>query len=210
LPKLTFNAILQSQFNRQSLPPKKAYQVGELFFGEVRHILTNIMNQQNLAVHMLNRLNHKVIAEAIQKLSEEQGKPECKGGVLAISLTSYNISLADYASISIGLPGKGFGHSARYAAEKIARLYDLRMEGSNDVAASQSANPSAGSYGGCIIFHGSLGDIYAQIYISFSGAPAEVDEAVVFVVGERLGLKAPTYSNPLLSRARELLTDAVL
>ncbi len=194
----------------------EAYPQGELsglessFFGEVRHILTNIMNPQNLATETLNRLNHKVIADAIQKLSEEQGKPDCRGGVLAISIVSNSIPLEEFSSISIGIPGDRFGHLARNAAEKIARLYDLRIGGSNDVAASQSANPDAGSYGGCIVSHGILGDTYVQIYISFSGAPAEVDEAVVFVIGEKLGFKAPIYSNPLLTRARELLADVVI
>lgn len=167
------------------------------------------MNQENLAVHMLNRLDNKVITEAIRVLCEEQSKPNSRGGMLAIGIISHNICLVDFASISIGMPGGKFGHLALKTAEKIARLYDLRMEGSDHVAASQSADEDAGSDEGCVFFHGKLGDIYAQIYISFAGAPEGVNEAIVFVIGERLGLISPDYLNPLLERTRELLANVV-
>src|SRR3989344_4467472 len=62
------------------------------------------------------------------------------------------------------------------------------------------------TYGGCIVFET---EEY-EIYISFSGAPAKVDEAIVFVIGENYGLSVPhsyILQNDLIPRTRKLYAD---
>jgi hypothetical protein len=115
-----------------------------------------------------------------------------------------------FASASIGKPGLKFGRYAQNAAEKIKRLHERRMDGSDEFAASVSADDVLETYGGCIVFSNLTSPMVNEVYISFSGAPADIDEALAFVIGEKLGLEIPSgYENIHIPRARELLADLI-
>jgi len=162
-------------------------------------------NPSNKASALLDRINHKNFIEALRVICGENGG-ERFGCVLAIAVVHPDTEVTECVSVSIGLPGLKFGRYARNAAEKINRLFERRMEGNDEVAASESADDILGTYGGCIFFKG---EAPLEVYISFSGAPPEVDEALAFVIGEKLGLMTPTYENPLIPRIRELLDNLV-
>jgi hypothetical protein len=91
-------------------------------------------------------------------------------------------------------------------------LYTRRREGFLDFAVPQSAYVS-NSGGGCLVFNARIGA--SEFYLSFSGetsgALPEIDEAVVYILGEKLELISPmNYQNPFIARARELLQDVAL
>lgn len=149
------------------------------------------------------------IYRGITKLTTEfEPRRQFTGGILSVvvyrggSSPEYSVK-----TIQIGKPGKATFDFMFFAAEKIRRLHDRRAKGGSDFASSQSAH-TAGQYGGCIVATTSGG---AEVYFSFAGAPDVVDEAVVFVLAEKLGLIVPEgYENPLLERARELLEGCAL
>lgn len=158
---------------------------------------------------MLRQISHITLTAAIETLCLELTGEKRHGGVLAIATVYQGVDGANFESTSIGNPGLKFGRYARNASEKIARLFERRADGNDEVAASVSANEQLGTYGGCIHFKSKRTDIVEEVYISFSGAPPEVDEALVFVIGEKLGLQTPTYENPLIPRVRELLAELI-
>ncbi|OHA23856.1 MAG: hypothetical protein A3B11_01085 [Candidatus Taylorbacteria bacterium RIFCSPLOWO2_01_FULL_44_26] len=171
------------------------------------------MNATNRAQDALDLINHRAVALTAADLSIEQEKPDVRGGVLAIAMFSRKSpdEEAYFASRSVGFIGNKCGGCAKNATEKIYRLRKRRMEKHPDIASSQSANPEdlderLRTYGGCIVFET---EEY-EIYISFSGAPAKVDEAIVFVIGENYGLSVPhsyILQNDLIPRTRKLYAD---
>ncbi len=166
---------------------------------------------QDAASAILELIPHDDIALVVKMLSREyEGEkgPERSSGVLAVAVVHRVSSSVWFASRNIGVPRIKSLHCATHAAEKIRRLAERRLDGFPDVSASQSAepnhpNPDVRTYGGCLVFH--LQVQGREIYISFSGAKPEVDEAVVFIIGEHLNFPAPDgYENKLIPRAREI------
>lgn len=157
---------------------------------------------------LLSCINLSTLEEAVRTLSTEFNGSDKPGGVIAIATFAMEAGGDDLASESVGDPLKlaAFGY---HAHEKIHRLFTRRSKGGQDVASSQSAdpvNPTSPTYGGCVFFTDSKGD---NIYISFSGAPPEVDEAIVIAIGTLLGFTPPNVENKLTQRAIELLTNGV-
>lgn len=154
------------------------------------------------------RLYPEVIAKAIAALAVmHKPEKECNGGVLAILVQGQDGST--YEAHHIGKPGENASSVAFFAAEKIRRLVARRktVDGGQEVASSQSANPDEEKFGGCVVAH--IGDY--EVFLSFSGAPAVVDEVVMQVVAEVLGftvVAACEYT--LLPQARALLKGCAL
>lgn len=166
-----------------------------------------------LARQLLNVLDLCLLADALLTLSDEAGQADRtntprRGGVIAISVVNSDGEGTTFGSNSFGEPGWKIGRYSRNAAEKIARLLERRLEGNNECAASMSANEELGTFGGCIAF---VCDPSKECYISISGAPPEIDEALAYVVGEKLGFNLPEgYENPRVPRARELLQGLII
>lgn len=157
---------------------------------------------------LLSCIDLSALENAVRTLSMEFNGSDKPGGVIAIATFAAEAGGDDLVSESVGEPLKlsAFGY---HAHEKIHRLFTQRSKGGQDVASSQSAdpgNPTSPTYGGCVFFTDSKGD---SIYISFSGAPPEVDEAVVIAIGTLLGFTPPNIENGLVQRAIELLTGSV-
>ncbi len=165
-----------------------------------------------LARQILNNLDLFELASAMYSLCEETGQIDRhstprRGGVIAVGVVNQDGEGITFVSTSFGEPGLKFGRYALNAAEKINRLFGRRQEGNDECAASMSADDTLGTFGGCIAF--SEG-ILSECYISISGAPPEIDEALAFVIGERLGFKTPEYANEHIASARELLRGLIL
>lgn len=157
---------------------------------------------------LLSCINFSALKNTIKTLSMEFNASDRPGGVIAIATFPTEAGCDDLASESIGEPLKltTFGY---HAHEKLNRLFIRRYNGGQDVASSQSANSedlTNPTYGGCVFFKDNKGD---SIYISFSGAPPEVDEAVVIAIGTLMGFTSPNIENKLTPRAIELLADGV-
>lgn len=160
----------------------------------------------NSAANIIRHLNHTRLMKAFKTLCGDDR--DRNGFVLAIATTdNLGNGITEFASVSIGRPGKKFGRYAKNAAEKIERLFNRREEGKSEIASSQSADIDREMFGGCIFFR-SL--VNGDVYISISGGPAEVDEALSFVIGEKYGFNAPQYKNPLIPEVRELLVKLTL
>ncbi len=165
-------------------------------------------NPPNFTASVLDSIHHGKLTVALQILTAENGGSR-HGGVLAMASVWSDRNDSQFSSTVIGRPGVKIGRYARNAAEKIARLMERRAEGNEEVAASESADEAHDTYGGCIVFK-SKKKFDLEVYISFSGAPPEVDEAIVFVIGEMLGLVTPAYENQLITRARELMKNIMM
>ncbi len=147
-----------------------------------------------------NRIfNPFLIAAAINKMSVDLGKPDRHGGVLLIAVMDPVCSSCE--TKSVGNPGSKLADYAFNAGEKFRRLLERRRAGNSEVASSVSASPPA-TYGGCIV---AMNEDGCEVYLSFSGGPAKVDEAICFVLAEKLCLTIPDYQNELIEQARELL-----
>ena len=150
-----------------------------------------------------------LLAAEIARLTKEfKSDREFKGGVLTISIP-YPEG-ASHEAHTLGDPGINTVDFGFFAAEKIRRLQNRRQteEGKNEFASSHSADKEKERYGGCILAHTEDGD---EVYLSFSGAPDVVDEAVVYVIAEALGFKVPEgYTNPLVPKARELIQQHII
>ncbi len=158
----------------------------------------------------LNRIRLDEVISTIRILSRRNEHPESpprNGGVLSITVVAVSdVATTSLAATSVGNPGGKIHTYAFNAHEKLRRLYTRRKVGKEDVAASQSAD-NENVFGGAIYFLASNADVY----ISLSGAPPKVDEAIAFVLGEKLGLTGPKeYRNVLLDDARELLAHVIL
>ena len=169
------------------------------------------------ALSLLNLINPEIVIAAVNRLSEEQGSPGRTGGVIAIAvINKTKPELSSFASAAIGAPGLKVTSYGKNVSEKIWRLYTRRAEGKDEFAASQSADPghtTHPTYGGCIVFKLCLpdkGEDDLDIYISFSGAPPDVDEVIVYVLGESMGFVNMISGYPLYERAHELLKGAVI
>ncbi|MDQ5950101.1 MAG: hypothetical protein QG585_41 [Patescibacteria group bacterium] len=163
------------------------------------------MNHQLIAVKSLtqNGFYLKLLTRVISTLTSEF-KPDKKfqGGVLVVNIPSP--TGAFHTAIVLGDPGENIVDYAFFANEKARRLQKRRQttEGKEEFASSQSANPDREQYGGCIL---GKTDDRTEVFFSFSGAPALVDEAVMYFMAEKKGLAVPKdYDNPLVQRAREL------
>lgn len=165
-------------------------------------------NVDTNAVAYLNLVKVEAVLKAANALSLHVGKTSRTGGVMAILVVDpRDHGQNSLASLSFGQPGLKISGNLFNAHEKIHRLHERRWnsrDGIMDVASSQSANNTT-TYGGCILFRDNLG---RYVYISYSGAPPEVDEAISFVAGVKLpNLIAPQgYVNPLIDRAFRLMS----
>ncbi|MES2223791.1 MAG: hypothetical protein V4469_02545 [Patescibacteria group bacterium] len=155
------------------------------------------------AGRVFSQLSYTTIIKVIAALTVmHNSEKECRGGILAILVQGPEGSTLE--SRELGAPGEKAFDSAYFAHEKIRRLATRRLTAGSEgeYASSQSADPEKGQYGGCVVsWHGKY-----EIFISFSGAPAVVDEVVTYVVAEALGFTVSTeYQNDLLPQARALL-----
>ena len=162
------------------------------------------------AESFLKRIEPGHFMHAASILSEELGGGRRSGGVLLVAVAHRKSSEVDVASMSIGEPDIAkVGGYAKNAAEKFQRLLERRLQGTSETASSQSADPSnpeprLRTYGGCTVGLFPTKDL--EVYMSFSGAPAETDEVCTYVSLEQMGFQMdPEYKNPQLPRARELL-----
>lgn len=154
------------------------------------------------------RLHLEMIAKAVAALTVmHNSAKECNGGVLAILVRGpYGTT---YEARHLGKPDEKTPDAAFFASEKLRRLAARRLtaEGEREVASSQSANPLEGKYGGCVVAH----IRNYEVFLSFSGAPAVVDEVVMLVVAESLGFTVTAaYDYLLLPQARALLKGCAL
>ncbi|MEI7777207.1 MAG: hypothetical protein WCI52_01220 [bacterium] len=143
------------------------------------------------AGRIIGRINLEALAEQVSKISIEiRDEKKRTGGVLAVAVFCENdSSVNNYAAATVGQPGGGLHLNLFYVNEKINRTRDRRLRGIKEFASSQSANDEKKFYGGCIVaFVEKLegyGDV--EIYFSYSGAKAEVDEAVSTVLAAMSG-----------------------
>lgn len=160
-------------------------------------------NAQSLLTEIC--LNH--LTTAIFELSELQKSPDRRGGILLIAVVHPDRSARpSQISSSFGDPGLKIGRYAKNAGEKFSRLFERRLEGNTEIASSESADASLGTYGGCIACFDDHGQ---EVYISISGGTPDADEASAYTIGKLLGLKMPNYNNPLLEDARVHLDGIV-
>ena len=149
-----------------------------------------------------------MLAMRIGEISKEVGdKKEREGGVLAVAVfDKTNPDNNSYMASIVGLPGDDLYKYLFFANEKIHRTRDRRLQGFNDLASSQSADDTKEQYGGCIVV------IYKnfEIYFSYSGAMANVDEAVSIVLASMAGFTIDpslSVSNPFLETSIPMLGD---
>jgi hypothetical protein len=167
--------------------------------------------QATNAERFLNTFNRDIVANAVRVLSKDHFQKDKFGGVLTILIVDpegKQPNLTSVASTSVGELGANAHEYVFHVSEKIKRLRKHHYGEDKHIASSQSAKPPE-TWGGCIVF--SMGkDGATKVFISFSGAPWEVDEAIVLVLGEKLGLTPPAGHESLESyhfttHARQLL-----
>ncbi|MDB5204099.1 MAG: hypothetical protein JWP09_127 [Candidatus Taylorbacteria bacterium] len=159
-----------------------------------------------------NRLDFTKITETLVALSKMVDSPEKvrTGGVFAFAYLPKDAPEQSMLwSVSFGSPGANIIGNGYHAVEKINRTRNRRTEGHNDSTSTQSAdetNPdkSLRTYGGCVVFRGDHdGD---EIYISISGGPPRVDEAMSYATGLACGFNPLTsMETPLVEEAMEML-----
>ena len=164
------------------------------------------------AESFLKNINPSIFLHAASSLSEQLGKGARTGGVLLLGVVSRTTGEVDVASEVVGHPDiNKIGAYTKNAAEKFQRLLERRLSGSSDTASSQSADPEnpdqrLRTYGGCVVGLFPLKGL--EVYLSFSGAPAEADEACSYVSLAELGFEMDGgYINPVLDSARGLLNQ---
>src|SRR5271168_853475 len=164
-------------------------------------------NLDKIASDYLVRVDSFTLAHIANQLGLEKDGKERSGGVLVVEVLDLKEpGHSNTCSLTVGAPGLNVSNNAFYVHEKIRRLRNIRSEGGGDYSSSQSADPSQGKYGGAVV--GLLGET-TEIYISYSGAPAEVDEALSYILAKSFGLTvSDDYKNPMLDRARELCAES--
>jgi hypothetical protein len=161
------------------------------------------MNRNLAAQEYLIRINPRRLAKVADALGRQKDGKERLGGVLAIQVYFPNDHLrSTTACMEIGTPGERMPHNDFFAHEKIRRVHVLRRAGKPDFASSESADPKQEKYGGCIVGLRADG---AEVYIAYSGAPADVDEALAWHIGIQFDLDIPAdYQNSWLTQLEEL------
>ena len=143
------------------------------------------------ARRIIGRINLEALAQQVGKISIEIGDEKKRtGGVLAVAVfCKDDSSINNYASATVGQPGAGLHLNLFYVNEKIHRTRDRRLRGIKELASSQSANDDKKFYGGCIVAFAEKFEKYGdvEIYFSYSGAKAEVDEAVSIILAAMSG-----------------------
>jgi hypothetical protein len=157
------------------------------------------------------RIKPEVIAHAIMILNREVSQPSTEpdrlGGVLMIAVIDKKEGgRPSLVSEAIGDAGEKITRFAFNAHEKFRRLSVRRASGKQEVASSESAD-NLTMFGGCVVFIDNDGN---EVYISISGGPPEVDEAIVYAIGLKLGLNAIVNpENPLIERASALIDRGI-
>lgn len=156
------------------------------------------------------QLNAAVVCQALKNLCLDSS--DRNGGVLVIAVVNTEGWEMKTVSRSIGKPGIKTLRYAKNANEKVARLFQRRCEGKDENTSSVSANPNdpdegKRTYGGCIRAVTPSG---LDVYFSFSGGPPDIDEAICYVIAEKLGLKTFPCENRHLPSARDLLKNCTL
>lgn len=132
---------------------------------------------------------------------------ECKGFVISIYVKGANLPTC--ANCCIGESDAGILSDIEHVITATRSACSLveAGEGEDGCVSSQGRGPDEEECVGCV-----AGKIYDYtVYLSLAGAPASVCEVVAFVVAETIGLTVPAnYTNPLLTRARELLKGCAL
>ena len=166
------------------------------------------MSSHLTAEMLLAQINREVVANVANELGQIVDHKPRPGGLVVIEIFySDKPELSTSASVSVGSPGANMHENAYYAHEKIRRLRNFRRQGLNHVASSESADKDKGQYGGAIF---ALEEHNVEVYISYSGAPQEVDEAISFVLARGFHLLvSDSYVNPIVERATLLLADAL-
>ena len=160
------------------------------------------------ALAYLARVNGEKLIHAASALSLQSCSYVRTGGVMAITVVNPRVSeLNNHASVSFGNPGFKINEYGLNAHEKIRRLRQRRDRTKapevKEIASSQSADGKT-MHGGALVFTDKEG---CEVYLSFSGAPAMVDEALMYVVGLQLGLIVPpTYQNQFIDEAMRLMS----
>jgi len=140
---------------------------------------------------LLERLCLNEIAKAVTELSKD-GRDPRTGGVLAIVVIDPNHQISpSHASLSVGESVRRLVWHAKHAHEKIEEAHSDLMQG--------CINPAV-----------AYNEAGHEVYIFFSGASRQIDDAISFVISEKLGLKVHAYENPLLERTRQLLEHVVV
>lgn len=157
------------------------------------------------------RIKPEVIAHAImilnREVSQKRNEPDRLGGVLMIAVIDKNKEgVPSLVSEAIGNPAEKISRFAFNAHEKFRRLFDRRAAGKQETASSESADNET-TFGGCVVFIDNDGN---EVYISISGGPPQVDEAIVYAIGLKLGLNAIiTPASQLIERAAALIDRGI-
>lgn len=143
------------------------------------------------ALFFLDRICLNQVAEAVTELSKDDRDPR-KGGVLAIVVIDPNHHISPtLASLSVGESVRRMVWHAKHAHEKIEEAHSDLVQG--------CINPAV-----------AYNEAGYEVYISFSGASRQIDDAISFVISEKLGLKVRAYESSLLERTRQLLEHVVV
>ena len=161
---------------------------------------------------LFSSLDLDILLNAVMTLHREHTGKINSGGVLAMARIDMQDDVGtDYMSRCIGiLTSTQLVRYSYNANEKWQRLLKRRKDGaSTEFLSRASADPDNAdetkrTYPGCVLF------LYEtspglQLYISFSGAHGDVDEAICLILGNKLGFNCPASLNPLIPRAAELL-----
>lgn len=147
-----------------------------------------------------------LFASVARLLGFEKDQKERHGGLLAIAtfnqMSPYD---SDVGYLMIGAPGGKLDGNMYFVSEKIRRLRRMRQGGHYHYAASQSACPQEEKYAGAVV---GIALPYIEVYIGYSGAPAEIDEALCHLLAAKvfdLVLPDVNYYNPSLGRAADLM-----
>ncbi len=166
-------------------------------------------NRSDYTKGLLESINCTKLAAALRTLAKEQGEVQ-SGGVLAIAARWKDLDTSQFKSCDFGETNLNFGICAVQAANVVAKLFERRRHRFQEIAGSQCTDGSYANNGSAMVFESVESEPYhIEVYIGLSRTPSDVDEALLYVIGEMLGLKTPKYKNPLIPRARELLAGAV-
>jgi len=166
-----------------------------------------------LASLYLNRIDPILWARVANQLGKEhdtaikQQTKERPGGILMIQIVNHKEpELTNGGLLKIGEPGLGFTDKTFFAAEKIRRIRFWREQGVLHHFASQSTDPSNEKWGGAVM---GIIDSGVDGFLSYSGAPPLVDEALCYIFAQDEAWGVPqefAEKNPWVKRGRYLFS----
>lgn len=160
----------------------------------------------NIAQQYISRIDQAAAAAALEALSAQMDEKDVRsGGVLSVIVEGITVESSAVA-VSIGtFPREKVLRYAFNAHEKPRRV-SARMNsnpGLNIATASESAAHEIGQYGGSVVFMSPDGAF--RVFLNFSGAQPQADEAFCYGLGVRLGLRPPMISIAMMQSALTII-----